>query len=166
MSEFNSTDPADEPSVDYSSEDFEVIASQQRRSSDGLKENLSRLQGLGSEIQDTRVKLAASRDEPRYEALAKQYERVLRERDSLCVRLSEVERLYNSQADMWEQVNSQTSIEIEMMMQRNSELKDLLASRDNEIKRLREDLVDLRKDLHDQRQHELTYQQAITRLEQ
>lgn len=147
--------------------DVDYIVTQHRHSSEGARETLTQLQGLGSEIQGARSHLAVLREEePKYEALAKQYSRVLSERDALALRLSEVEHLYNSQAETWEQVNAQTSIEIEMMLQRNRELKDLNASHENEIKRLREDLTDLRRELREQRQHEATYQQTITRLEQ
>jgi len=147
--------------------DIVSLESEQRLSSKGVRESLSQLQGLGTEMQGARTHLAGLKeDQPKYEAIVKQYERVLGERDALAQRLSEVERLYNTQAETWEQVNAQTSIEIEMMLQHNRELKDLASSHEHEITRLREDLTDLRQELRDQRLHEATYQQAITRLEQ
>jgi len=147
--------------------DIVSLESEQRLSSEGVRESLSQLQGLGTKMQGARTHLAGLKeDQPKYEAIVKQYERVLGERDALAQRLSEVERLYNTQAETWEQVNAQTSIEIEMMLQHNRELKDLASSHEHEITRLREDLTDLRQELRDQRLHEATYQQAITRLEQ
>lgn len=158
----SSAEDANEDEVDVNS-----LETEQRRSSEGVRAGLSQLQGLGVEMQGARTRLAGLKeDQPKYEAVVKQYERILGERDILAQRLSEVEHLYNTQAETWEQVNSQTSIEIEMMLQRNKELKDLVSSHENEIIRLREDLADLRQELRDQRMHEATYQQTITRLEQ
>ncbi|CAG9315742.1 unnamed protein product [Blepharisma stoltei] len=178
---FTVEDPEDDPSPpsDFHDTELESLRQDQNESNEKAQENLENLQKLDLDVKE--VINAISNEESYHtresfgpcqsqdheaEKLLEDLQTNIDRRDVLKQQLRLIQDRHHNEVKQWEIISDRTREEIEILLSRNQELKECIASKDSDLERLREDLNDLRLEIKEHKQQESHFKKLVQKIEE